>query len=231
MSKRGQLVVIEGIDGSGKDTQAKLLGKNLEKLGKKVYLTAFPRYNKESSVLIREYLAGNFGAADEVGPYRASVFYAIDRYAESFKINEYLNKGYYVIADRYVSSNKGHQAQKIKSKKERIEYLNWLNDFEYNIMGIPVPDVTIYLAVKAEVSDKLIKSRVGKEGIKKDIHENLAHLKLAERSYKEMIRMDKSENWITVKCSNRGQMRTIRDIQADVLAVVNNIGALGEIHR
>jgi dTMP kinase len=204
MASRGKLIVFEGIDGSGKATQADLLVKYLRKTGKKAIKIEFPRYNKESSVLIREYLAGKFGKAEEVGPYRGSVFYAIDRYAESFRIRRYLNRGYYVIADRYVSSNKGHQAAKLTDKRERMKFLVWVNQFEYEIMGIPVPELTIFLHLPASIAYELVKARAN--GKKLDLLDKKKSLEKSEQTYLDMIAADPYENWVVIECAEGQKM-------------------------
>ncbi len=123
VNKKGKLIVFEGIDGSGKSTQSKLFKRYLEKQGEEVIEISFPQYGKKSAGLIEEYLKGVYGSAEEVGPYRASIFFACDRYDASFQIKEWLEKGKIVIADRYVSSNAGHQGGKINNPQERTNFL------------------------------------------------------------------------------------------------------------
>lgn len=204
MAKRGKFIVLDGVDGSGKATQAYLLVKKLKKKGIKVKKIDFPNYAHESAYLLKEYLKGKFGTADEVGPYRASIFYAVDRYVSAQKINNWLGQDYVVIADRYVSSNKGHQAGKIQSKEGRKKFLDWINELEYKIFEIPIPDLTVLLYVPSEIGAKLIKKR----NFKRDIHEaDKEHLKSAERTYLEMARgLDKIENWQIINCHARGMI-------------------------
>ena len=114
--KRGLFILIEGTDGSGKTLQTKILVKRLKKLGHKVQEISFPRYGNKSSALVEDYLNGKFGSAREVGPYRASVFYALDRYAASFDIKKWLKQGKIVVCNRYVGSNLAHQGGKIENK-------------------------------------------------------------------------------------------------------------------
>lgn len=193
--KPGKFIVIEGVDGSGKATQVKLLTKQLISKGLKVKKIDFPRYGEKSAGPIEEYLAGNYGSANEVGPYRASIFYAVDRYASSFQIKKWLNEGNIVIADRYIASNAGHQGGKIKSKAKRKEYLKWLYHLEYGIFKIPKPNLTIILKVSVDFSYKLSKNKSQKKkavsflGRKKDIHENdKEHLKNSLDAYIELTR-------------------------------------------
>lgn len=189
----GKFIVLEGIDGSGKSTQAKLLAKALKKEGYKISFIDFPQHGQKSAGLVDEYLTGKYGNAKEVSPYQASVFYTCDRYDASFKIRNWLKSGHIVIADRYIGSNIGHQGGKIKNLKGRREYLRWLYNLEYGIFRIPKPDINFILKVEPriaqglsqEVSDKekLAKKR-GYLGHKKDIHEkDLNHLKNTEAAY------------------------------------------------
>jgi len=192
--KRGKFIVLEGIDGSGKSTQAKLLAKDLEKEGYKVFFIDFPQHGQKSAGLVDEYLTGKYGKkAKEVSSYQASVFYACDRYDASFKIRNWLKRGYIVIADRYIGSNIGHQGGKIKNLKERRKYLRWLYDLEYGIFKIPRPDINFILKIKSRIAQNLSKKIFDKEklvkkkgylGHKKDIHEkDLDHLENAEKAY------------------------------------------------
>jgi len=138
-------------DGSGKATQTNLLVDRLRQSGYQVEVADFPRYGKKSAALVEDYLNGKFGSPKEVGPYRASIFYAIDRYDASFEIKKWLEQGKIVICNRYVSANMGHQAGKIENKEERDKFLNWLEDLEFNIFNIPKPDVVIFLYVPPEI--------------------------------------------------------------------------------
>ena len=139
---KGIFIVIDGTDGSGKTTQLNLLVKRLREQGKEVEVADFPQYNQKSAGLVEEYLEGKYGTADEVSPYTASVFYAVDRFDASFKMKEQLKQGKIIISNRYVSASMGHQGGKIKDSEERKKYLEWIQNFEYNVMGIPKPDLT-----------------------------------------------------------------------------------------
>ena len=166
------LIVIEGLDGSGKATNAKALSERLLGLGKKVKKITFPDYESDSSALVKMYLSGKFGSRpDDVNAYAASAFYAVDRFA-SFKTDwkaDY-DDGAWIIADRYTTSNAVHQASKLEGK-EKDDYLDWLYDFEFNKMGLPRPDAVIYLDVPTDVSQKLMSERYNGDNTKKDIHE------------------------------------------------------------
>ena len=189
-NKRGKFIVIDGTDGSGKATQTKSLVERLKKEGRKVKELDFPQYGKKSAALVEEYLNGNFGTAQEVGSYRASIFYACDRYAASFRVKAWLSEGNIVVSNRYVTANMGHQGGKIKNKRERDKYFRWLYDLEYNIFSIPKPDINLILHVDAAVAQKLVDSKGKRDYIKngkRDIHENdLKHLRDAEKIYLEI---------------------------------------------
>lgn len=186
----GLFIMIEGTDGSGKGTQTDLLVERLKAEGYPVQSVSFPRYGERSAAMVEDYLHGTFGTAAEVGPYRGSIFYAVDRYAASMEIRQWLNEGKVVIANRYVGSNMGHQGGKISDPEERGKYFAWVRDLEYTIFGIPKPDVNLILHVPAEVASALVDQKGDRaylHGKKRDIHEaDIAHLKAAEVSYLDM---------------------------------------------
>jgi dTMP kinase len=213
VAKRGKLIVIEGIDGSGKATQVKLLVDRLHKEGVKVMSTDFPRYGEKSAYFVEKYLRGEFGSAKDVGPYIASVFYALDRYDAAEKIREGLKKGMTIISNRYTSANLGHQGGKIRDKKTRDRYIDWLLHFEYEILGIPKPDLTIFLDVEPKAAMKLIKLK-GKRKYtrgKKDIHEiDLTHLKQAREAY---LYAAKKYGWKVIDCMDGKKILPIENIR------------------
>lgn len=219
---KGKLFVIEGTDGSGKGTQTKLLVKKLEHLGYDVATQDFPRYGKKSAGLVEEYLNGRYGTAVEVGPYRASIFYACDRYAASFDIKEWLDEGKIVILNRYVSSNMGHQACKIEDETERAKYLQWLDELEFGLFGIPRPTTVFFLYVPAEIGQQLVEKKGLRQYIEgtqsKDIHEaDLTHLKAAEATYKSIA---KEYGWKQIDCVVDGKLRSIEEIHEAILQEV-----------
>lgn len=205
--KKGKFIVLDGTDGSGKKTQTELLLRKLRKEKIKAFLLDFPQYGKKSAGPIEDYLHGKYGKPDEVGPYRASVFYAIDRYAASLKFRKKIESGSVGISNRYVASNMGHQGGKIKNKKEREKFYKWLYDLEYKIFEIPKPDLNIILWVPAEITSGLIDKR----GEKKDEHEkDSRHLKNAERVYLEIA--EKFPDFTIVKCVKNGELLSREEI-------------------
>ena len=166
----GKFIVFEGIDGSGKSTQAKLLIAQLKKEGYATALIDFPQYGKKSAGLVEKYLNGKYGNAQKVGPYRASIFYACDRYDTSFTIREWLAQGKIVISDRYIGSNIGHQGGKIKNKKERKKFLRWLYKLEYELFEIPKPNFSFILRVPPKIASFLSGKISDREKIKQISH-------------------------------------------------------------
>lgn len=156
----GKLIVLEGLDGSGKSTQLDLLEKNLNDLKINIKKVSFPEYERESSAPVRMYLNGEFGSnPNDVNAYAASVFYAVDRYA-SFKLSweDFYNNGGTVISGRYTTSNIIHQCSKLRDE-EKEDFINWLYDLEFEKMAIPKPDLVIFLDMPIEVSQKLLLKR------------------------------------------------------------------------
>ncbi len=182
----GKFITLEGVDGSGKATQTKILATKLKKTGHKTKIISFPQYNKKSAGLVEEYLSGKYGQAKEVNPFIASMFYALDRFDAGFKIKNWLKKGYVVIADRYTFSNLAHQGSKIKNLSARKKYFTWLNDLEYKLINIPQPDITFYLHIDAKIRQRLLNNRK----TKKDIHEkNQKYLKQTEQVYLQLAKI------------------------------------------
>ncbi|MFQ5620604.1 MAG: dTMP kinase [Candidatus Nanoarchaeia archaeon] len=220
---KGKFIVICGTDGSGKGTQVKLLAERLQNEGHKVKVTDFPRYGEPSAKLVEEYLNGKYGSADEVGPKVASIFYACDRYAASFEMKKWLEEGCIVLSNRYTSANKGHQMGKIESTEEKNEFLQWLDDLEYGLFGIPKEDLNVLLYVPADVGQKLVDKKDARSYTekKRDIHEaNLDHLKKAAEAYKYVAN---KEGWTIIECAPNNQLMTIEQIHENLYNEVSNL--------
>lgn len=172
IEQRGVFIVIEGTDGSGKTTQFKLLEHHLKQQGYEVLSIHFPRYDNESSFFVRQYLEGKYGSANDIGPYTGSLFYALDRYQASSDIREALSEGKIVLCDRYVGSNMAHQGTKFEHAEERRGYFIWLDNLEFEMLGIPRPDLNFVLTVPHKVVRQRLESKEQSSShIKKDIHE------------------------------------------------------------
>ena len=215
-----KLIVIEGLDGSGKATQAKRLTEALVEKGIPVREVSFPDYGSDSSALVRMYLSGQFGTdPQDVNAYAASSFFAVDRFASYKKgwCRDYARG--VVIADRYTTSNAVHQCSKLP-KEQWEDFLNWLFDFEYKKLGIPAPDRVIYLNVDPAVSQALMTARYSGDENKKDIHErDIAYLR---HSREAAAYCAEKLGWETVDCCRDGQMRSIEDIHKDVMKLLEN---------
>ena len=218
----GKLIVIEGTDGSGKSTQFRLLSQRLEQEGVEFKHIVFPRYDQDSSALIRMYLGGEFGSSPtDVNAYAASTFYAVDRFA-SFRKDwqEFYENGGIIIADRYVTSNLVHQAGKISDAAEKERYIQWLSDLEYNIFGLPKPDRVIFLDMPPAYSLKLRQQRNElKQGLTADIHE--ADQTYLQNAYENALGIAKHQKWHTISCVADDNIRTIEDIHAEILRTIH----------
>jgi len=215
-----KLIVIEGLDGSGKATQAKRLTKALVEKGIPVREVSFPDYESDSSALVRMYLSGQFGTdPQDVNAYAASSFFAVDRFASYKKdwSRDYARG--VIIADRYTTSNAVHQCSKLP-KEQWEDFLNWLFDFEYKKLGIPAPDCVIYLNVDPAVSQALMTARYSGDESKKDIHErDIAYLR---HSREAAAYCAEKLGWKTVDCCRDGQMRSIEEIHKDVMKLLES---------
>lgn len=211
----GKLIVIEGTDGSGKSTQFKLLTERLESSGKEFQKLVFPQYSQPSSALIRMYLAGEFGSKPtDVNAYAASAFYAVDRYASYKKgWGQWYENGGLVVSDRYTTSNAVHQASK-ESGDAQKEYLQWLYEFEYDKLGLPRPDLTIYLDVPTDFTEKMMRKREQDTNTHADIHEqDLQYLATCRRTGKAAAQF---YGWTVIECVKDGKMRTVEDIHEEI---------------
>jgi len=226
----GKFIVFEGIDGSGKSTQTKLLIKSFKKEGYKVAFIDFPQHGQKSAGLVDEYLVGKYGTVNKVSPYQASIFYACDRYAASFKIRDWLKKGRIVIADRYIGSNIGHQGSKIKSIKERKKFFKWLYNLEYKIFKIPKPNLNLILKVPPRIGQSLLgkitdqnkktKKKIYLGERKSDIHEkNLVHLINTEKAYLHVAK-EFPKDFKIIECFRNGKLLPPEIVHQEIWKIV-----------
>ncbi len=211
----GKLIVIEGTDGSGKSTQFRLLTQRLERDGKVFQKLVFPQYSEPSSALIRMYLGGEFGSSpSDVSAYAASAFYAVDRYASYKKVwGEWYEQGGLVVSDRYATSNAVHQASK-EPEERRGEYLRWLYEFEYERLGLPAPDMVIYLDVPTDFTEKMMRRREADTNTQADIHEkDLNYLATCRQTGRDAAAF---YGWTVINCVRGGAMRSIEDIHEEI---------------
>lgn len=218
----GKLIVFEGTDGSGKATQTKLLCQRLESDRVPYKKINFPRYGKPSAAMVQEYLDGKLGKnPSDVNAYAASMFYAMDRYA-SYQQDwgNFYEAGGLVIADRYTTSNAVHQASKLP-KAGRKEYLTWLFDLEYRLLGLPKPDLVIYLDMPIEVSEQMMRKREADSGTHADIHEqDPAYLRSCRTNAGEIA---KECRWTVIHCAKDGEPRSMEEIHTQVYGIVRKI--------
>ena len=215
----GKLIVIEGTDGSGKSTQFRLMAERLEKENRPFRRLVFPRYSEESSALIRLYLGGAFGSKPgDVNAYAASAFYAVDRYA-SYKQDwgNWYEEGGLIFSDRYTTSNAVHQASK-ESEENRAEFLRWLYEFEYDKLGLPRPDLVIYLDVPTSFTEKLMRHREQETNTHADIHEqDMQYLATCRKTGRTAAQY---YGWNVIQCVKDDEMRSIEDIHEEIYALV-----------
>ena len=217
---KGKLIVIEGLDGSGKATQTARLFDTLCSRGLDIRKVSFPNYESDSSAPLRMYLSGKFGTSpDSVNPYAASSLFAVDRFA-GYKSDwgKLYDNGGIILADRYTTSNAIHQCSKLPEEKWE-SFLEWLFTYEYDLMGIPAPDTVIYLRVDPDVSQELLDKRYDNHSEKKDIHER--DLDYLRRSRIAADYCAKKLGWTTVECVADGAMRTIDDIADEIAEKIN----------
>ena len=211
----GKLIVIEGTDGSGKSTQFRLLTSRLEADGHTFQKLVFPQYAEPSSALIRMYLGGEFGSKpSDVNAYAASAFYAVDRYASYKKVwGEWYENGGLIVSDRYTTSNAVHQASKEPQEKQ-AEFLKWLYEFEYDRLGLPRPDLTIYLDVPTDFTEQMMRKREADTNTSADIHEQyMEYLATCRRTGKAAAEY---YGWTVIQCVQDGAMRSIEDIHDEI---------------
>lgn len=218
----GKLIVFEGTDGSGKATQARLLCKYLSQRGIDHREIDFPRYGEPSAAMVEEYLNGNLGKRPgDVNAYAASLFYAMDRYA-SYKQDwgGFYEAGGLIVADRYTTSNAVHQASKLP-EAERKPYLDWLFDLEYRLLGLPKPDLVLYLDMPTEITERMMRQREKGSGTHADIHEQdveyLKRCRVGARTVAEGC------GWTVIHCAKGDMPRTPEDIHRQVAEIVEGL--------
>ena len=196
----GRLIVFEGLDGSGKATQAAMAVRRLQEAGQAVRAISFPDYKSESSALVRMYLRGEIGALDEVNVYAASGFYSLDRYISyerEWKVDYHAGKT--VVADRYTTSNLCHQMAKLP-RAQWMDYIRWLEYYEYVLLALPKPDQVLYLDMHPEASQRLMARRYGGDEAKKDLHErNTAYLAACREA---ALFAAETLGWTVLSCSD-----------------------------
>ncbi len=211
----GKLIVIEGTDGSGKSTQFRLLTDRLESEQVKFQKLVFPQYSEPSSALIRMYLGGEFGKSpSDVNAYAASAFYSVDRYASYRKVwGKWYEEGGLVVSDRYTTSNAVHQTSK-EPEDKRENFLNWLYDFEYDKLGLPRPDLVIYLDVPTDFTEKMLRHRESETNTHADIHEqDMQYLATCRRMGRAAA---EHYGWTVIRCVRDGAMRSMEDIHEEI---------------
>lgn len=211
---RGVFIVIEGTDGSGKGTQLERLAERLRTDGYDVATFDFPQYDEASSYFVRQYLNGKYGTADEIGPYTGSLFYALDRFEAGPKIKEAIEQGKVVLANRYVGSNMAHQGTKFRHAEERRGYFIWLDNLEFEMLGIPRPTLSVVLRVPAEVAQQLVDQKATRTYTdkKRDIHEaDLAHLQKSVEVYTDMCQLF-PKDFSLIEGTRDGQLLSIDEV-------------------
>ena len=213
------LIVIEGLDGSGKGTQTALLRERIISDGHTVRHISFPNYAETSAALVKSYLSGEFGSSpDAVNAYAASSFYAVDRYAAYRKHweSDYLG-GVNILADRYTTSNAVYQMTKLPPV-QWDGYLEWLEDYEYRLLELPSPDVVIYLDMPPQVSQRLMSGRYSGDESKKDIHE--ANISFQEQCRRSALYSAQRLGWTVISCSDGENPRSIEAISDEIWGAV-----------
>lgn len=218
----GKLIVIEGLDGSGKSTQLDKLYERLQATGTQCAKVSLPNYGSDACMPVKMYLNGSFGSSpDSVNAFAASSFYAVDRYA-SYKQQwgDIYNDGGVILCGRYVTSNIIHQCSKLPREKW-VDFCDWLNDFEYNKMGIPSPDAVLFLNMPQTVSDVLLNNRYGGDESSRDIHEQSREYQ--KRCREAALFAAERYGWTTVNCTTGDKLRTIESISDEIYAIVFDI--------
>lgn len=205
--KKGISIIFEGTDGGGKKTQQDFLVKKLQEVGFEIATFDFPQYGGRSCAMVEDYLNGKFGGINDVGAKAASIFYAVDRFAAKIPMLEAIDLGKILIFNRYVTSNQGYQGAKIKDPEERKRFFVWLDELEYEIFGIPRPNLCIFLDVPPEIGQQLVDKKGSRDyvgGEKRDMHE--ADKEFLESSYRVYKELAGEPGWIIINCVENGQI-------------------------
>lgn len=215
-----KLIVIDGLDGSGKSTHLEITQKRLQDMGYNIKTISFPDYNSQSSALVKMYLGGEFSEnPDDINAYAASSFYAVDRYA-SFMTDwkkDYEDENTIILAARYVSSNALHQMSKLQ-KSQWDSFIEWLYDYEHNKLGLPPADKMIFLDMPVEVSQKLLSHRYNNDESKKDIHE--ADVDYLRKCRGTALYAANKLGWTVIPCNDKDNPRSIEDISDDIMKAI-----------
>ena len=217
----GKIIVIEGTDCSGKETQSKLVEDKLKSLGKKCIRFGFPMYDTPTGKIIGGPYLGKREIGDsffeeenkDVDPYVVSLYYAADRKYNMKKIEKYLKDDYFVILDRYTTSNLAYQGSKIKDKDERFNMYQWIDKLEYWLLGLPKPDKTIFLHMPYVYALELMKNREYEDGTERSV----SYFKQAEEAY---IELSELYNWDKIECVNDNNIRSINDINEEIMNII-----------
>lgn len=227
--EKGNFFVVEGTDGSGKATQIELLKNNLEQLGARVAIVDFPQYYSTFfGAMVGQYLRGEFGGLNDVDPHLSSLLYAGDRWQAKDKISSELKDGKTVLGNRYTGANMAYQTARIPQEK-REEFLNWLEELEYKVYGIPREDVVVFLHVPVEIGQELLRKKAKREYITdgdRDMYEkNVDYQKKVEEVYFRLL--ERNKHWVLVECCNvNGELMSVDEIQKNVLTVLKEKGLL-----
>ena len=219
--KKGKLIVIEGTDCSGKETQSKLIEKKLKKKGEKCIIISFPSYDTPTGKIVGGAYLGKSDIgesyfeekAPNVDPYVACLLYAADRKYNINKVLDYISDGYTVILDRYTTSNMAHQGGKIFDKDERFNMYQWIDKLEFWLLKLPKPDITIFLHMPYEYASQLNRNREYTD----DQEKSEKHLRNAEEAY---IELSELYNWDTIECIENNKIKSIEDINKEILNII-----------
>ena len=215
----GKLIVFEGIDGSGKSTQFEMMCKRLSDEDRQFKRLVFPRYSEPSSALIKMYLGGDFGDnPDSVNAYAASSFYAVDRYASFIQDwRDYYKNGGLILTDRYTTSNALHQGAKI-TPEQRESFFKWLYEYEFNLLGLPAPDLVVFMDIDAESALMRLERRQTETGTDADIHEkDIAYLHNCAQSGKQAAAQF---GWHSISCLKEDVERDVNEIHSEIYDII-----------